>query len=481
MDRGTSAAPAAGRGDHPFAVGPDSGSPDLAGSSWGPAIELGATLAKTVAHFWPDLGGWLGGLADTRDQQRITYSRRFLVWMGLAVFLLKLGSRRQVRFELDSPVALANLNRLAGASQEAVAHGDTLNHFLGHLPERELPSLRRRMVHRLIRMKAVDDGRLLGHFLVDIDGTGQLVFDHRHCPHCLEQTINGRKCYSHHVLEAKLVTPSGLALSIASEFIENPGPNRSTQDCELNAFLRLAERLKKDYPQVRLCLALDALYANGTVFQICRENNWKFIIAFKEGSLPALWREYQTLLGLCPRNRTQHRPDPDTDQTFAWVGDLEHTDDHGRTHRLTAFQCQEQEGENHRFFAWLTNFTVNQQTVVRLANDGGRGRWTIENEGFNIQKNGGFALEHAYSTSDRQIKNFYVLLQLAHLILSRLVGNGTGQPARRRRPTPLRQPAGHGPPTGREPPPLAHPPGGDRLGCRRPNPHPLGQFLTARL
>ena len=79
-----------------------------------------------MAHFWPGFRSWLvppvGG-TDTRDQDRITYSRQFLTWMGLMVFALKLGSRRQVRFELDSPEALENLNRLSGCRQESVAHG----------------------------------------------------------------------------------------------------------------------------------------------------------------------------------------------------------------------------------------------------------------------------------------------------------------------------------------------------------------------
>jgi hypothetical protein len=62
-----------------------------------------------------------------------TYGRAFLLVEGLMLFMLKLGSRRQVRFELDSPEALENLNRLSGCRQDSVAHGDTLNHFLGHV------------------------------------------------------------------------------------------------------------------------------------------------------------------------------------------------------------------------------------------------------------------------------------------------------------------------------------------------------------
>ncbi len=69
---------------------------------------------------------------------------------------------------------------------------------------------------------------------------------------------------------------------------------------------------------------------------------------------------------------------------------------------------------------------------MSLGNRGGRCRWKIENEGFNIQKNGGFNLEHAYSTGEKQIKNFYVLLQIAHLILQLLErGSLLPQDARR--------------------------------------------------
>ena len=41
----------------------------------------------------------------------------------------------------------------------------------------------------------------------------------------------------------------------------------------------------------------------------------------------------------------------------------------------------------------------------------------IKNEGFNTQKNGGFNLEHAYSTNVFAVKNFYLLLQIAHILI----------------------------------------------------------------
>lgn len=46
----------------------------------------------------------------------------------------------------------------------------------------------------------------------------------------------------------------------------------------------------------------------------------------------------------------------------------------------------------------------------------GRKRWKIENEGFNIQKNGTFNIEHLYSKNATAIKVHYILIQMAHML-----------------------------------------------------------------
>jgi hypothetical protein len=346
----------------------------------------------------------------------VEYEGPFLIWMGLLLFLLRLGARRQLGFELDTAEALNNLNRLSHCRQETLAHNGTLDHYLGHVAPEDLHALRVQMVHRLIRMKALDYARAMGHFLVAMDGTGQLYFRQRHCEHCLTRTVDGQVQYYHHVLEAKLVTPDGLALSMGSEFIENADPKATKQDCELKAFARLAARLKKDFPQLRLCLCLDGLYANGSAMQTCRDNLWKFVITFKKGSMPAVWKDYLSLRRLSAANRRLVELPNGLRQTFAWVHGLQYTDDRNRSHCFNAFQCLERSGPERGRFAWLTNFDIDADHVSELSG-GGRCRWKIENEGFNIQKNGGFNLEHAYSTGQQQIKNFYLLLQIAHMIL----------------------------------------------------------------
>ena len=53
----------------------------------------------------------------------------------------------------------------------------------------------------------------------------------------------------------------------------------------------------------------------------------------------------------------------------------------------------------------------------------GRKRWKIENEGFNIQKNGTFNIGHLYSKDSTAIKVHYLMIQIAHII-RQLLENG---------------------------------------------------------
>ena len=74
-----------------------------------------------------------------------------------------------------------------------------------------------------------------------------------------------------------------------------------------------------------------------------------------------------------------------------------------------------------RSCAWITNLPVSKKSVCAIADHGGRGRWIIENQGFNYQKNSGLNLEHAYSLNPDGLNIFYTLLQIAHMIMQLLV------------------------------------------------------------
>ena len=66
-------------------------------------------------------------------------------------------------------------------------------------------------------------------------------------------------------------------------------------------------------------------------------------------------------------------------------------------------------------FQWLTNLKITEENAFELACTG-RKRWQIENEGFNIQKNGTFDIGHLYSKNATAIKVHYLMIQIAHMI-----------------------------------------------------------------
>src|SRR6516225_2817400 len=153
----------------------------------GKKLIVGKALVQTVRHFFPDFNRWLDRLPDARVRKACTYPTRFSAWWGLLLYLLQLGSRRQLDYELDAadnPQLLPNLNRLTQTQMSTRPVHDTLDYFLGKVAVSGWEWLRRQMVQRTLRMKVFDAARLLGHVVVIIDATGVLCFDRRHCAHC---------------------------------------------------------------------------------------------------------------------------------------------------------------------------------------------------------------------------------------------------------------------------------------------------------
>jgi hypothetical protein len=366
---------------------------------------------------------------DPRFLPRVVYHKRFLLWWGLLLFLGKLGSRRALdsRFDSDGPQLLANLNRLAGTAQDSRPVNKTLEYFLRRCGGEPMADLQQRCVGRRIRMKALNAARLQGDFLVLIDGSGYLVFHYKHCAHCLTQQHGEHTLYMHQVLEAKVLGPGGTVFSIATEFIDNrdaqdtpadASVEQRKQDCELKALPRLLAKVRAAFPQLRICLGGDSLFACGAGLQAARDYHCDYLYVFKPGRTPALWQDFQGLLTLCPDRRLELTTPQGAQHVYRWVDGMDYRDSEGRRWKFNALQCQEttKSGETSTW-AWVTPLRLDRATVREVAK-GGRERWREENEGFNTQKNGGLNLEHAYS--HKCWAAYYYLLQMAHTLLQLL-------------------------------------------------------------
>lgn len=199
-----------------------------------------------------------------------------------------------------------------------------------------------------------------------------------------------------------------------------------------------------------ICVILDSLYAAGPAFEALNAARMQWIVVFKEGALPQVWEyaqwvdkhlhvektwveeEEDIIEQRQARNHQQRlrREKPRHEQRrvvktvrYAWKNQLEHIDGERTFNMLSC--GEEKDGEEKCDYTWLVSDGLNlcEETVKPLS-VAGRCRWKIENEGNNVQKNGGYRLEHLYSRDEVSMKIWHTILDIAHII-NQLIERGS--------------------------------------------------------
>jgi hypothetical protein len=251
------------------------------------------SLHKTIIHNFPDLYERMRKLEDYRKNSH--YELAELITACIAMFIFKKGSRNAMNNERENKRFKKNYERIF---KMRLPHMDTVDEVMRQINETELENLKTELVKSLIMRKVFYKFRFFGkYYRVAVDGSHVMNVKEGHCEHCQKRTSkkSGKTTYFHNVLEAKLVCANGFSISLATEWIENPDEDYNKQDCEQKAFIRLAQKLKQAYPRLPICIVADALYPNQSFFRICRDNDWCWVVTFKDGNLPSVWEE---VLGL---------------------------------------------------------------------------------------------------------------------------------------------------------------------------------------
>lgn len=81
------------------------------------------------------------------------------------------------------------------------------------------------------------------------------------------------------------------------------------------------------------------------------------------------------------------------------------------------YEAKNEEG-NKRIvrFQWVTGLKITRRNPEEMIL-AGRGRWKIENEGFNNRKNGIYRIEHLNSKNSNAMKNHYLLTQISDILM----------------------------------------------------------------
>ena len=319
-----------------------------------------------------------------------------------------INSMRSTSAEFNNDTSIENIGILCGEKLEELPYWETINDYLKRFSSDELQKVVWQLVHRLIRSRAFEDARIRGkYWQIIIDGT-QLYRSREdlgeHSLFCRKKkgTEEEYTEYYYYVLEAKLVLHEKIQVSILTEFIENEKRDVEKQDCERNGAKRLMDRLKKEFPMLPICICGDSLYASEGFFKDCRKNHWRYILRFKEGSIPSINQEHDTLKKL-EKNRKE-----EAEGVYDYVTGIDYR---GESINMIEYE-DAKEGKR---FQFVTNLGITWKNVKGTV-ERGRWRWKIENEGFNTQKKQGYDLEHRFSHDYQGMKNHYYLIQIGHMI-----------------------------------------------------------------
>lgn len=375
-------------------------------------------------HFFHSLKEWILKMEDPRNQSYTTYTQADLVYMAILKNICGQQSMREMEENFNNETCIDTLRIMSGDQKlDEMPHYDTLNYYLERLSPECLSELRKKMVKSLIRGKQFNRSRLLGkYWRVILDGTGLFYFKEKHCENCLvttRKTEDGKsiKLYYHKVLEAKIVLSDNIIISLGTEFIENENEDVSKQDCETDAAKRLLKRIKKEYPRLPICVQGDALYATEPMMRLCREYNWKYIFTQKDTRQKALGESFEWIK--CGEGAIRKEGICSETGAAFYANHVEEVA--GKTEVMNVYEyeyeAKDKIGNVSKIrFKWVTNLELNNKNIEEMVL-AGRGRWKIENEGFNNQKNGMYSIEHLNSKNSNAMKNHYLLTQISDILM----------------------------------------------------------------
>ena len=374
-------------------------------------LNILSEVITIINQYFPELIEKFEGLTDLRHQSYVTYKMKVIFMVRLLALMSEIKSMHELTREFNTEEAIQNIAQICGLELDEIPHCDTINDVFKNVKIEEIEKIRKYMIVKMIRNKMLEKYKIRGQYYhVIIDGTGLATSKKKYNKNCLvknktDKNGNEYQEYSTYVLEAKLVI-GDMVFSIGSEFVENEDEDVDKQDCETKAFKRLAEKIKKEYPKLRIIISGDALYASKPVIDICKEKGWKYIIRFKEGSIPTLYREFETIVKTDNESRKKD---------YEYVTGIDYQEN-----KINIIKYKDNKKGTE--FVYMTDLSITNKNIEETIYIG-RKRWKIENEGFNIQKNGTFNIGHLYSKDSKAIKVHYLMIQIAHII-RQLLENG---------------------------------------------------------
>lgn len=370
----------------------------------------------------------LSRIYDPRNPKKIKHDAKTLLLYGLLMFCSHMTSCRSANRELSGEETFENLQDVLPELQ-TMPHADTLKRFLCAVDEKEIQAQYEEMLREFIRsntMRKLNPGK----FWVLIDGSGKFSRRYNWDERALvsHYTKTNEDIYYATMLESVLVMGNGMVIPLLTEPLSNDNKKSENgkQDCERNAFYRLADRLVRLLGKGCVTVVVDGLYACGPVISKCERYSWDYMIAIKDDSLKTVWSDFDGICEISPENRHEVKWG-DRAQVYSWANEIEYVyGGNNRVLHLNLVTCTETWVEEKprssgvpeqkwAKYAWLSSEKLCKDNVFHRCTEIGRKRWRIENN-FYVEKHRGYQYSHCFSYNWNAMMGFHHLMKIGHFV-----------------------------------------------------------------
>ena len=366
--------------------------------------EAVAEFAEYLQKAWKILGPMFREVYCGCDEGKCLYMNDTVVCTFVAVTMLRCRSRNAADGCRNSEGMAASMLYLSGQAwwpkgeKFTTACTGTLVYRMRKWDCEKVKVINASLVKRLINAKFFERDRVFGkYYPLAVDAVHR---DERRNGKGESLTKKERKTIA---LEAKL------------------DDKKEKQDCEINAFKRMAPVLRGLMKKHPLCLVGDALYGCDSVWRICEGYGWKYITTFKEGRMSDVYGNVSLLFkgGDCESGELVKADGKPRTGTMKWVVGVETNapDRYGINviwGKVSFIADLTRKGKPKRPYVGMfaTNLPVGGVDKADEIFCWGRRRWNIENV-FKEQKHGGFGLRHRFVNATNANKTWYYLMQIA--------------------------------------------------------------------
>ena len=259
----------------------------------------------------------------------------------------------------------------------------------------------------LKEMRCLDD-----RLRIAFDGTEYHVSDKIHCPNCSHRKRgkSGTE-YFHAMLAATIVAPGhNRAVPLEPEFI-TPQDGRGKQDCESRAVRRWLAAHGARHARLRPVYLGDDLFSRQPICEAVLESGGHFLFVCKPDSHKAI-EDFRTGLVLDTLTRRVRRAKKWVTHKYQWLTGVPlRGDEKAITVNWLMIEILNDAGDAAYRNSFITDLDVTADNVADLA-AGGRARWKIENETFNVLKTKGYNLEHNFGHGKQNLSAVLAILNL---------------------------------------------------------------------